>query len=100
MKLKIQEIAYHRNGVFGRGFYVVLFTAHGETDSEGHRFMGTLFEQEGQCAVIALDLVETCGVGFAKGNSWRGDHFEPELRKAIKRDQEQQEREFKKFMTK
>lgn len=40
-------------------------------------------QEKGSCAVICLDLIPEVGVKFGGGNSWRGDHYEDELRKAI-----------------
>jgi hypothetical protein len=97
----VQEIAYHRNGIGGNGFYAVRFTSDIEPDSEaeaklcqilgqpaesgviGANFIGIVFDEPGSCAVLCLDRLESHGVRFAGGNSWRGDQFEPELRAAI-----------------
>ncbi len=83
MELDIQEIAYHRNGISGLGFHAIRFRWQPEGAKNKENFLGILFEEEGSCAVIGLDRIESQGVEFAKGNSWRGDYFEPELRKAI-----------------
>lgn len=95
----VQEVAYHRNGIGGTGFYAVRFTADIEPQSEedskiwntpataGQKdanWLAIVFDEPGSCAVVCLDLIPTCGVKFAGGNSWRGDRFEPELRDAIK----------------
>lgn len=96
----IQEVAYHRNGVCGEGFYAIRFTADiedldpklvelfgNEQPGAGQKdanWLAILFDGEGQCAVTCLDLIAACGVKFAGGNSWRGDNYEPELREAIK----------------
>jgi hypothetical protein len=91
----IDEVAWHRNGVGGRGFYAIRFTAGIEADDGkfsgceatgakiGLKWLAVLTDDPGECYVICTDLLETCGVKFAGGNSWRGDHYEPELRKAI-----------------
>ncbi len=95
----VQEVAFHRNGIGGNGFYAVRFTSDvpviSEKESEfvnvpptkgknNANWLAILFDDPGSCAVICLDLIPTCGVKFAGGNSWRGDNFEPELREAIK----------------
>jgi hypothetical protein len=91
----VQEVSYHRNGVCGNGFYAVRFTSDIEADDgnwgspeaparPGANFLAIVFDEPGSCAVICLDLIESVGVKFAGGNSWRGDQYEPELRKAIK----------------
>jgi hypothetical protein len=77
---KIHEIAFHRNGICGAGFYAVRFT--GGKDVSGREFIATVFDEPGHCAVLAVDRLDTDGVAFGV-NSWRGDHFEPELRAAI-----------------
>ena len=83
MKLDIQEIAWHRNGISGLGFYTIRFRWNPEESTEMENFLAIVFDEPGACAVIGLDRIATQGVAFAGGNSWRGDHFEGELRKAI-----------------
>ena len=83
MKLEIQEASFHRNGVSGLGFYTVLFKWRPKDAEAPENFLATLFDNPGACAVISLDRIETQGIGFACGNSWRGDYFEEELRKQI-----------------
>jgi hypothetical protein len=84
MKLKIQEVAYHRNGIDGRGFYAVRFRWTPDNRTKEENFLGIVFNDAGACTVIGLDRIESQGVKFAGGNSWQGDHFEAELRQAIK----------------
>ena len=82
MSIKIKQIGYHRNGISGNGFYVVLFEDNkAQPDAT---FMGTLFDEDGSCAVVCLDMIPECGIEFAAGNSWRGDCFEASLRAACK----------------
>ncbi len=98
----IQEVAYHRNGICGRGFYAIRFTSdiEGVTPAEAEmwnqvpgepvkdaKWIATVTDTPGECYVICVDLLETRGVKFG-GNSWRGDHYEPELREAIKQHTE------------
>lgn len=78
--IEVKEVAFHRNGVGGVGFYAVLFTW--ETGDGVQDFVGIVFDEPGMCAVVSLDLVNTCGVKFGE-NSWRGDVVEPQLREAI-----------------
>lgn len=95
---QILEIAWHRNGVGGRGFYAVRFTSDIDAVDErtaktwnippgdgmkNAQFLAVVTDTPGECYVICTDLLATCGVKFAGGNSWRGDHYEPELRAAI-----------------
>ena len=80
MKLKITDIASHRNGVGGAPFDVVLFR-------EGKsRKVAILFEAEAHCAVLDIAKLNAGDIAFGS-NSWRGDDYEPELRKAINADQ-------------
>jgi hypothetical protein len=76
MKLTIHEIAFHRNGICGAPFRVVLFKDHGP---EGSRKVGIVFEQESHCAVLDVGKLAAGDIAFR----WRGDQFEPALRKAI-----------------
>lgn len=80
MKLTIINFAQHRNGICGAPFTVVLFK---DTGSEGSRKVAILFEQDGHCAVFDVDELATGDIAFGS-NSWRGDHFEESLRKAIR----------------
>ena len=87
MKIKVKESSFHRNGIGGEGFYAVLFNVEQEPGTEDvspHDFLGIVFDEPGHCAVVALNLISECGVRFAAGNSWRGDHFEVPLRDHIK----------------
>jgi len=80
MKLKIIDIAFHRNGICGAPFHVVLFD---DRCNDGRRMMAIAFEEEGHCAV--LDVAKLAAEEIAFGlNSWRGDDYEAHLRKAIK----------------
>lgn len=79
-EIEVQEVAYHRNGMCGEGFYAVRFLWG--VDGGTERFVGMVFDGEGQCAVISLDRIEEHGVAFGE-NSWRGDKVEKRLRKAI-----------------
>jgi hypothetical protein len=82
MKLKIDEIACHRNGICGNGFHAVRFHWKPEDGKKSEAFLGIVFDEEGSCAVLSLDRIAECGVAFGP-NSWRGDHFEGDLRAAI-----------------
>lgn len=82
--IKITEASFHRNGIGGLGFYAILFEWQADDSYKPEKFLATLFDEAGACAVIGLDRIEKMGVRFAQGNSWRGDHFESELRKQLK----------------
>jgi len=79
MKLKIIDIARHRNGVCGAPFDVVLFKDGGKASD---RKLAVLFDLAHHCAVF--DVVKLAAGNIAFGsNSWRGDDYEPYLRQAI-----------------
>jgi len=77
---KVEQIAYHRNGVSGNGFHAVLFKAK----DGGHKMLSIVFDEPGSVAVIDLELIPEHGVTFGQ-NSFRGDNFAPELRDAIRK---------------
>lgn len=77
MKLHIENIQRHRNGVAGAPFHVLIFQ-----DAEEGRMLGIVFDQEYHVAVLNLDKLVAGNITFGK-NSWRGDRYEPHLRKAI-----------------
>ena len=79
MNLTIMDFAHHRNGIGGAPFAVILFE---EAGAEGSRKVAILFEQDGHCAVLDVDKLAQGDIAFGS-NSWRGDRFEPSLRKAI-----------------
>lgn len=79
MKLNIIDIAAHRNGIHGEPFHAALFDEEGP---RGTRKVAVVFEPEGYCAVLAIAKLAEGDIAFAS-NSWRGDVYEPELRKAI-----------------
>lgn len=80
MKLKrIIDIAYHRNGISGAPFHVILFKDTGE---EASRKMAIVFRDPHYVAVLDVDKLHAGNITFAQ-NSWRGDVYEPELRKFI-----------------
>ena len=85
-KIKVQQIAHHRNGVGGVPFYVVLFT----DPDVPHQMVGIVFEEPESRQYVephtaVLDVVETMrgNIGFGDGNSFRGDVYDPALREAI-----------------
>jgi hypothetical protein len=90
--MKIVNVQHHRNGVAGIGFYAVHFQdkAHKDMSGATKDFVAVLFSSEdgedsitvsGKCAVLNVGLLPD--VTFSV-NSWRGDHFEPDLRWAIR----------------
>lgn len=96
---EVTEVSWHRNGIRGKGFYAVLFTGdvRAVTEKEGAMFnlqpgeaiknakwFAAIGDEPGECYVVCLDLIPTCGVRFGS-NSWRGDQHEDELRPAIEK---------------
>jgi hypothetical protein len=79
MKLKVIDIAHHRNGICGSPFDVVLFQDHGD---EASRKVGIVFESTSHVAVLDVGKLAEGDIAFAS-NSWRGDKYEPHLRKAL-----------------
>jgi hypothetical protein len=78
--LEIHEIAYHRNGISGAPFHVVTFSYAEGTELD--RMIATVFDEPGEVAVLNIDKLAAGDIGFGT-NSWRGDHFEAQLRQAI-----------------
>jgi hypothetical protein len=83
MKLKTLATAHHRNGVAGAPFNVVLFKVHRERGVK----VGIVFDEPAHCAVLDVTLLAAGDIAFGS-NSWRGDDYEPELRRAIDDDRE------------
>jgi hypothetical protein len=77
MNLLIDHNAYHRNGICGAPFYPVIFR-----DPDEGRMLGVVFDTDHHVAVFSLDKLALGNVAFGV-NSWRGDHYEPHLRRAI-----------------
>jgi len=76
MILKIIDTAHHRNGISGATFDLVMFH---DGDS---RKVAIPFEAPHHCAVLDVDKLAQGDIAFGS-NSWRGDQYEPHLRKAI-----------------
>lgn len=86
--MKVQEIAYHRNGVSGEPFYVVTFTDDGRDmvavvfpDDTGSFTKPDTFTNP-HTAVFDRQLLGEGTIAFGV-NSFRGDHFDSDLRHAI-----------------
>jgi len=73
-KIKILDVAYHRNGVCGAGFTVVIF------EEEGRTMLATIFEAKGHCAVYDIEKLAKKDIAFGMGNSWSGYVYEEKLR--------------------
>lgn len=75
--IRIDEVAYHRNGCEGEPFYAVRFR------DSGDRLLALVFERPGQ--IIVIDPVKAATTVAVGANSWRGDVYEAPLRQAIER---------------
>ncbi len=75
-KLAPTAIEYHRNGIGGAPFHVLLFR-----DGQSLK-LAIVFEQPGHCAILDVQKLVEGDIAFGS-NSWRGDRFEPNLRRAI-----------------
>jgi len=77
MKLDILQYAHHRNGICGAPFDVLLFRA-----PESGNMLAIVFEEQHHVAVLNVDNLALGDIAFMS-NSWRGDVFEPHLRRGI-----------------
>jgi hypothetical protein len=77
MKLTFEQFDYHRNGICGAPFHVMIFQ-----DSEEGRMLRIVFDEPYHVAVFNLDKLAQGIITFGV-NAWRGDRYEPLLRKAI-----------------
>lgn len=82
MKLSIENIQHHRNGISGAPFTVLLFR-----DPDVGRMVGIVFELAHHVAVLNIDKLAQGDIAFGS-NSWRGDSYEPTLRRAINNQNE------------
>jgi hypothetical protein len=82
-RIRVRAIDFHRNGVGGAPFHVAIFDEDkGVHPEDQGRKIGIVFEQPGQCAVLDIAKLAAGDIAFGS-NSWRGDEYEPHLRKAI-----------------
>jgi hypothetical protein len=82
-RIKVRHIAYHRNGVGGAPFHVAIFDEDdGARPDDQGRMVGIVFETPNHCAVLDISKLANGDIAFGS-NSWRGDAYEPQLRKAI-----------------
>jgi hypothetical protein len=75
MKIKVIQSAYHRNGVMGNPFDVVLF------EHEGTKKVAIVFEDSRSIAVLDIAMLNQDIIEYP--NRWRGDEFEADIREAI-----------------
>lgn len=90
--MKVWEISYHRNGIGGAPFHVVLFN---DPEASENLMVAIVFEEPNYVAVLDTKKTANGDIEFAQGNSWRGDYYEAELRKHIKDQYEAKLRKLK-----
>jgi hypothetical protein len=79
MQLETLAVDHHRNGISGHPFDLVLFRDIGH---KSNLMLGILFEEPHYCAVLDVEKLAAGDIEFGS-NSWRGDNYEPFLRRAI-----------------
>lgn len=83
---KATAASVHRNGVSGTPFKVVLFKF--TEDGVTRNMVGIQFQDDdgtydlAATAVLDVDMLKAGEIEFAGGNSWRGDHFADDIKKA------------------
>jgi len=77
--IRIIDIDFHRNGICGAPFHVILFEETGDTPS---RKLAVMFDEPQHCAVLDIARLAAGDIAFGS-NSWRGDRYEPQLRAHI-----------------
>lgn len=82
MKVEIIAADYHRNGVGGEPFYVVLFNDLESEDHDQNPMVAVLFHEPMTCAVLSVPRLATATIEFGM-NSWRGDRYSDALRPAL-----------------
>ena len=90
--IKITNIDFHRNGISGETFHVILFRF------EKRDMIGIVFDEPMRTAVLNVGLAAQGEIRFGY-NSWHGDSFDEQLRVAITqfdKDEEWKERYGKK----
>ena len=76
---RVHAIAYHRNGICGAPFHVAIVTT---SDDPAHTKVAVVFDEPYHVAVLDISKLASGIIAFRE-NSFRGDLFEPTLRKAI-----------------
>jgi hypothetical protein len=84
-RILIRAIDYHRNGIGGAPFHVAIFDEdEGAHPDDKGRKVGIVFERPDHCAVLDIARLSAADIA-CESKSWRGDAYEPHLRKAIKK---------------
>ena len=84
-RIRVIDIASHRNGICGPPFHTVLFTEpkeEGVTAPAMSTKVAVVFDAAHHCAVLDIDKLTRFDIAFGS-NSWRGDTYEPILRTHI-----------------
>jgi len=85
--IKVDEVAYHRNGMCGAPFHVVTFRYRVGGERKDRHLVAFVFEAAAHVAVMDRELLGAGAIAFGGTddgcNSWRGDTFEKPLRAAI-----------------
>lgn len=81
--LTVKKKSWHRNGITGEGFYVILF------DCDGREMVAIMLDKQARdilgsvpTFVLDIDMLKDGNIAFAE-NSWRGDWFDQWLRPAL-----------------
>jgi hypothetical protein len=78
---KVIAVNHHRNGIGGTGFSVVLFIDR----STKEKFVGIVVDDDKNpwnSIVLSVDRLTEDDIAFGS-NSWRGDNYVEELKRAI-----------------
>jgi hypothetical protein len=78
--LKIIKSEYHRNGVSGVPFQIVIFD-YKDNEVELKNMCAFLFEES--CAITNIDQLAAHNIEFGNGNSWRSEKFETLIRQEL-----------------
>ena len=74
--MKIMKADSHRNGVGGEPFNVAI------VEEDGRKMLVVMFGEQYFTAAFDLDLLKEDVIEFGD-NSWRGDHYDRELREPL-----------------
>lgn len=85
LQLEVLSKAMHRNGVGGAPFSVAL--VRDTSDGADRTMVVVMFDEPGHTAVLDVDLTAAGDIAFGS-NSWRGDHYEGELRSTLRPDED------------
>ena len=83
--LKVIKSDYHRNGISGEGFNVIIFDWLDPKETQTN-MCAFVFKDKGRIAVTNINELGHHNIEFAMGNSWSGEHFETTLRDYIRQE--------------